>query len=55
MTTAMRFVDAWAKEIWPAIQKDYERLLAMRPAKQDVNAVGSHYGPNVLEVIALKG
>eukprot|EP00974_Lingulodinium_polyedra_P066692 6455859-Lingulodinium_polyedra.AAC.1 len=28
----------------------------MRPAKQDVNAVGTHYGPaKVLEVIALKG
>ena len=51
----MRFVDAWAKEIWPVIQADYERLQAMRPAKQDVNAVGSHYGPKVLEVIASKG
>ena len=37
------------------IQADYERLQAMRPAKQDVNAVGSHYAPKVLEVIALKG
>ena len=51
----MRFVDAWAKDIWPVIQADYERLQAMRPAKQDVNAVGSHYGPKVLEVIASKG
>ena len=37
------------------IQADYERLLAQRPAKQDANAVGSHYGPKVLEVIASKG
>ena len=51
----MRFVDAWAKEIWPVIQADYERLQAMRPAKQDANAVGSHYGPKILEVIASKG
>ena len=51
----MRYLDAWEKEIWPVIQADYERLQAMRPAKQDVNAVGSHYGPKVLEVIALKG
>ena len=41
----MRFVDAWAKEIWPVIQADYERLQALRPAKQDQNAVGSRYGP----------
>ena len=51
----MRFVDAWAKEIWPVIQADYERLQAMRPAKQDEDAVGSHYGAKILEVIALKG
>ena len=51
----MRFVDAWAKEIWPVIQADYERLQAQRPAKQDANAVGAHYGPKLLEVIALKG
>ena len=52
----MRFVDAWAQEIWPVIQADYERLLAQRPAKQDADAVGSHYGATkILEVIALKG
>ena len=51
----MRFVDAWAKEIWPVIQADYERLQGMRPAKQDENAVGTHYGTKVLEVIASKG
>ena len=51
----MLFVDAWAKEIWPVIQADYERLLATRPAKQDVNAVGSHYGSKLMEVAALKG
>ena len=45
LTTAMRFVDAWAKEIWPVIQADYERLQAKRPAKQEANAVGAHYGP----------
>ena len=51
----MRFVDAWAKEIWPVIQADYERLLKMRPSKQDEFAVGTHYGSKVLEVIARKG
>ena len=51
----MRFVDAWAKEIWPVIQADYERLQALRPAKQDQNAVGWHYGPKILEVIVSKG
>ena len=37
------------------IQADYERLQAKRPATQEANAVGAHYGPKVLEVIALKG
>ena len=37
------------------IQADYERLQALRPAKQDQNAVGWHYGPKILEVIASKG
>ena len=51
----MRFVDAWAKEIWPVIQADYERLQAKRPAKQEANAVGAHYGPKILDIIASKG
>ena len=51
----MRFVDAWAKEIWPVIQADYERLQAKRPAKQEANAVGVHYGPKILDIIASKG
>ena len=55
LDTAMRFVDAWAKEIWPVIQADYERLRATRPAKQDADAVGSQYGTKVLETIASKG
>ena len=51
----MRFVDAWAEEIWPVIQTDFERLQGTRPAKQDVNAVGTHYGPKLLDVINVKG
>ena len=37
------------------IQADYERLQAMRPARQEGNAIGSHYGPKILEVIVSKG
>ena len=51
----MRFADAWARQIWPVIQTDYERLQTLRPAKQERNAVGIHYGNKVLEVIASKG
>ena len=51
----MRFVDAWAKEIWPVIQADYARLLGMRPAKQSDDAMGTHYGTKVLEAVAEKG
>ena len=51
----MRYLDAWAKEIWPVIQPHYERLQTMRPARQDENAVGSYYGHKLLETIASKG
>ena len=51
----MRYLDAWANEIWPVIQPHYERLLTMRPAKQEENAVRSHYGHKLFEVIASKG
>ena len=37
------------------IQADYERLLKIRPSKQDEFALGSHYGSKVLEHIARKG
>ena len=50
----MRFVDAWAKFIWPVIQTDYKRLQGTRPAKQDEDAVGTHYGAQMLEVIPQK-
>ena len=48
----MRFVEAWSAEIWPVIQSDFERLLATRPAKQDADAVGTHYGSKVLDAIS---
>ena len=51
----MRFLDAWANEIWPVIQTDYERLLPMRPARQEDNAIGTHYGRKVFDAIASKG
>ena len=47
----MRFVELWAKEIWPVIQSDYGRLLSVRPARQDTDAVGTHHGANLLDLI----
>ena len=48
----MRFVEAWSAEIWPAIQRDVERRLAAMPEQQNEDAVGSHYGSKIWELIS---
>ena len=49
----MSFFEKWTTDIWPVVEKKYNALQKVRPAKQDT-ATGNHYGDKVYEFLKTK-